>query len=391
MRCHAWIVLGAFAALSRTAAAAGPAPGAAPLAGSGSVLEVSAFIDGRSRLILHRNTARWDHLGFTAPGLSRDAGGNPVTQLNKLAWTPQWPHATPDSWHPDLSDTVRDVTPALPASPVTVGLKVVDGRGDVKIVQAPSAANDYTLLVDFDDGPIGGAAIYTVDLTYAPAGKDPGAPALRPVDAAPLRDGLALELLFSGNAADTSGHAAVAAVHSAALTADRHGKADSAYAFSGKDSYIVIAKPPPLAGEGLTVACWVRYDGPPDVNWSNCFVCQDNGKDRRTFQFSTCGSHVCWHRMGDPAADALSFHPVEQGAWHFIAATFDGLDHRLYFDGQPDDTREGTLTPNDNEPIYIGRKGSDEPEFNFHGAVDDVRIYTRPLTADEVGALYKED
>lgn len=39
---------------------------------------------------------------------------------------------------------------------------------------------------------------------------------------------------------------------------------------------------------------------------------------------------------------------------------------------------------------FLGRKGSDEPEFNFRGDLDDVRIYNRALSGEEILQLYGE-
>jgi len=54
------------------------------------------------------------------------------------------------------------------------------------------------------------------------------------------------------------------------------------------------------------------------------------------------------------------------------------------------DAKEGRFRRSRTEPMYIGRKGTDEEWFFFDGTIDDVRIYGRALTADEVRALSEE-
>ncbi len=54
------------------------------------------------------------------------------------------------------------------------------------------------------------------------------------------------------------------------------------------------------------------------------------------------------------------------------------------------DTRRGELTSHADQPLYLSRKGSDEPEFNFRGYIDDMRIYNRALSGDEILQLYGE-
>ena len=37
--------------------------------------------------------------------------------------------------------------------------------------------------------------------------------------------------------------------------------------------------------------------------------------------------------------------------------------------------------------LYVGRHGTDDPDWDFGGNIDDVRIYTRALPPAEVAAL----
>jgi len=60
-------------------------------------------------------------------------------------------------------------------------------------------------------------------------------------------------------------------------------------------------------------------------------------------------------------------------------------------DGQLENTDTSsvptTITPSDD--LYIGRDGHDEAELKWNGAIDEVRIYDRTLTAEEIAARYK--
>lgn len=62
-------------------------------------------------------------------------------------------------------DGVFSFTTSLPDSPVTVGVNKKKGRGKVNVVQQPSAANDFTAIVEiYDDG--GGAREYQLDIFW---------------------------------------------------------------------------------------------------------------------------------------------------------------------------------------------------------------------------------
>ena len=205
------------------------------------------------------------------------------------------------------------------------------------------------------------------------------------------REALVLELLFDGNAEDTSGSDSDGVVEGATLSNDRFGRPRQAYHFDG-DGSIIVSPPPDLSRRSLSISVWARYDSSEFDWWNNAILCQDNGEDedgRRVIQLSTEDRPITWHRMNF-GRDAHSLVPLEIGRWYHVVVTFDGAFHRLYIDGLLHDSRRGRLTSHPDEPLYLGRKGSDEPVFNFHGYIDDVRIYNRTLSGEEILQLYGE-
>jgi GNAT superfamily N-acetyltransferase len=209
------------------------------------------------------------------------------------------------------------------------------------------------------------------------------------------RDGLVLELLFDDGARDTSGSGCDGVVHGAVPTTDRFGREAAAYRFDGADDYVVVAPPPRFSDAQLTVSVWACFD-PADSDlsgWRSCIVCQDNGDDRdqsrRVFQLSAFQGRVVWHRMMG-ACDPTSRKLVRLGKWQHVVAVVDRLKQRLYIDGVLHDSVRHSLRAHIDEPIYIGRKGTPEPYFFFHGAIDDLRIYNRSLSAAEIGELFHE-
>jgi GNAT superfamily N-acetyltransferase len=208
------------------------------------------------------------------------------------------------------------------------------------------------------------------------------------------RDGLVLELLLNGSGNDTSGAGHHGVIHGATFTQDRFGRPDAAALFDGVDDHIAIDPPPALDARALTVSVWARIDTGNMQGWSHCLIAQDNGNDhdqsRRVFQLSVFDGRVVWHRMmnaRDPAGRRL----IVPGAWVHVAAVVDGSRHRLYVDGRLQDTVTHPGRQHPSEPIYIGRKGTQEPSFFTRGAIDDVRVYNRALQPSEIAALYRHN
>jgi alpha-glucosidase/alpha-D-xyloside xylohydrolase len=75
------------------------------------------------------------------------------------------------------------------------------------------------------------------------------------------------------------------------------------------------------------------------------------------------------------------------GKWHLVCATYDGEAMKFYADGQEVGATKasGTIDTRGEAPAYIGsHKGMNE---FFKGGVDDVRLYSRALTSDEIKTM----
>lgn len=144
-------------------------------------LEVTAWIDGYSRLIIQGNTVQWHNIAWSVPGWEPvDADSDPpnfpttlmTADMGSVDWYPVWNTIDPGTGYPaaweNWSDQFTGLTLAMAAVDQVVGLNLISGRNTAFIFQQPAATNAYTLIVDFDDYYQGGAAWYTVQLDYTP-------------------------------------------------------------------------------------------------------------------------------------------------------------------------------------------------------------------------------
>lgn len=125
-------------------------------------LNVLARVDGLSDLVVKGVRCHWFHQDYQAPGYMSDP--ELPTRLNGKKWYPSWPVPNPENC--DCNSSSYKGIPRLAAQEQVVGLQVLEGRGDVQIVQQPAAGNDFTLIVRFDDNAQGGADWYRIRLTY---------------------------------------------------------------------------------------------------------------------------------------------------------------------------------------------------------------------------------
>lgn len=78
--------------------------------------------------------------------------------------------------------------------------------------------------------------------------------------------------------------------------------------------------------------------------------------------------------------------------WIHMAGTYDGSLMRLYIDGEEIGQRSltGNINLDPSRPLTIGVEengGGNVPENPFDGRIDEIRIYNRALSADEIAAI----
>ncbi|MBT7587530.1 MAG: hypothetical protein HN558_18600, partial [Gemmatimonadetes bacterium] len=237
-----------------------------------------------------------------------------------------------------------------------------------------------------------------------------------------LTSGLVAHYPFDGNASDASGNGHDGNVTGATLGADRHGTAGKAYSFEAPESHISLANPQGLAKQVASVAFWVKAndDNPHTIlslaYESNGTVNADisigdnrtNSLTREMVTFArrdddhflgTNPLHTIYNGLGYVDEDRSGLFNND---WHHVVLTFSGEANgtTVYLDGSAKPVTLGNLAvPMDPGkfaglcPVdfaYVGiRKESGANLADANGSIDELRIYDRALTAEEVTALYE--
>jgi len=76
----------------------------------------------------------------------------------------------------------------------------------------------------------------------------------------------------------------------------------------------------------------------------------------------------------------------DTSAWHHVAATYNGSGIALYVDGslQNSTVASGAVDTQSGQALFIGVENTTAKTGYFNGTMDDVRIYSRALTAEEI-------
>ena len=215
-------------------------------------------------------------------------------------------------------------------------------------------------------------------------------------------NGLVGQWLFEGNANDSSGNGYNGTVYGASLTTDRFGSLNSAYFFDGTgNTYIDIGNLPAFNfGFGdFTLSAWVftQADGRYLISK---YTAPSPGFDPDPLNPRTRGYGLSTEAPGAYAflseAPAVLGPPnLNDGRWHFIAATYSRSSYLgVHVDGALVATGNiaaaSILDQNNSESLLFGKlsSGSFYGPQAFYGSIDDIRIYNRALSAEEVATLY---
>ncbi|MCL5269445.1 MAG: glycoside hydrolase family 99-like domain-containing protein [bacterium] len=140
---------------------------------------------------------------------------------------------------------------------------------------------------------------------------------------------------------------------------------------------------------GLTVELWAKTDvaGQTDRWMVNTISSGENG-----YRLGLGEGRISWQvPLKDWDHVLQSPKPMPLGRWVHIAATYDNRVMRLYVDGAEVSSlaREGWIEPG-LQKVVVGAFGQKGAASAFLGALDEVRIYDRPLRADEIGRRVAE-
>lgn len=209
-----------------------------------------------------------------------------------------------------------------------------------------------------------------------------------------LTNGLVAYYPFNGNANDASSNGYNGTVYGATLAPDRFGQPNQAYHFDGS-SRIFIANSDLVSGSALTLAAWIKPDS-LSSNWMNVIspgtqnsyelgVATNSAQAFLDFRFGAGTISV------NSAAGAL-----QTNTWIHLAMVYDGTKITLFVNGVAVSSvpassslyqdPEAILNIGAYQYYYAGTVYNDA-FGGFVGSIDEVRIYNRALSNQEIGEL----
>lgn len=222
-----------------------------------------------------------------------------------------------------------------------------------------------------------------------------------------LNVGLKAYYPFNGNANDASGNNNNPVFNNATLTSDRLGNANSAYHFNGTSSYMRIPNSATVNFTNkMSIAAWVKvtgfyqgkchgnrvimkgdgdylpgnytltFDDNAYTNGQNCFITAPDELHQNFYGANTI----------QPSGGYTPY--IQKDQWYSVIITSDGTTTNLYINCQLKGSGPvGSMTFTNSYDLFFGKLNDTNYPYWFNGDLDEVRLYDRALTMDEVNVL----
>ncbi len=220
-------------------------------------------------------------------------------------------------------------------------------------------------------------------------------------------DGLVGWWPFNGNANDESGNGNDGTVNGAILTEDRDGNPNAAYSFDGENDSVVLPNSLELndVDGGVTLSLWFNAislsgtsylidltDGNSNNTWNDRIVLSLNNGNYSTGGHFDNNIQLAYSIINEPTANQSPFLwrnycVVYNWESSIISQYVDGV--LLEYQGALEESLNIFLSGGNDGSRKIGaRAHSQDPILHWHGTIDDIAIYNRALTPEEITALY---
>lgn len=191
-------------------------------------------------------------------------------------------------------------------------------------------------------------------------------------------NGLVARYPFNGNANDESGNGNNGVVNGASLTTDRKGNSNSAYSFNGLNNSISTSFKP---SNIFSISLWFKPNSSQvenaglfstyyDYDFYGCYLSFNNG----IFYLFFDGNN----------GTQLSTVNLSYNNWNNIVITSDGSIINVFLNKNIIKSISGKTT-------HVGNIIFGDSRYNdrfFRGSIDDILIYNRALSGDEVLQIY---
>ncbi len=184
-------------------------------------------------------------------------------------------------------------------------------------------------------------------------------------------------------------------------TADTNAFIGTGFSFNGTNKFVEVPNAPELNPAELSVECWVRFDnldapGTSTYVGQQYLVFKQNSRygDFEGYVLSKDRTHadiILWE-VSSASGQLVridSVSPVTTNQWYHLVGVRGSNYIQLYFNGVLE-AQTNVNFPQDygDRPLYFGTSGQAYWDRKLNGLLDEILLYNRALSAEEVAQLY---
>lgn len=206
----------------------------------------------------------------------------------------------------------------------------------------------------------------------------------------PSVNGLIARYPFDYNLVDSGGYFNNGVNHGVTFVPDHLGVSGKAANFGG-NAYISVSNSPSLQSpqQGFSMMGWVKVDNLTGGNGS--ILCKSDESSLSPYQyrlgFQTNNAYFGFKNSASTVVNYTTSYSIPLFQWNYAGFTYDGQFVRYYINqnliGQVSAT---SPIFQDSKDLFIGRDAYGVDEY-FKGALDDLRLYNRPLCRYEMSLV----
>jgi uncharacterized repeat protein (TIGR01451 family) len=221
---------------------------------------------------------------------------------------------------------------------------------------------------------------------------------------------------LDGNANDLSTNQLDGSIYNSSIATNRFGELNSAYSFNGNNSYIEVPHNYQLNSLPITISIWflpsqVNGGGPlvskyMNASWNGWNVGISGPSDSTETMSGhyilqspyvwgsnpcNCGCRGVIEGYGDCGSGITYRSELYDQQWHLSTFVVDSVGGRFYLDGQPVSSQVWAGLPQQVSNWYgmlIGAYRTSGQWSYYKGKLDDLGIWNRALTDQEISSLY---
>jgi len=196
-----------------------------------------------------------------------------------------------------------------------------------------------------------------------------------------------------GDIWDESGKSNHGKNNGAIFIKDARATNNHAYSFNGTNSYINCSDTTDFDFiDDFTLACWIKRTG-ADTSY-NRVITYENASNEASYRLLFNDNNQLYFQVDNGNTVSTGYTPVlTENLWYHVTGNYDENLLRIYVNG--DSTNVSSSTSGDvtlyaDRILSVGRSPGGGVTY-LNAILDDIRIYNRALTPDQVDSLYNYD